>query len=201
MTTPTTAAPPTTLTAGDLTLTAWRPSDGGRAYEAVRDSLPELLAWMPWASEQYVRADSEQYVRRTAEEWATGITFGYALVATADPEGPALGSMGLHRRIGRGGLEIGYWVHSAHTGRGYATRGAALLTRAAFALPDVTHTDIHHDVANVASGRVPAKLGYTLFASVEVAPAARAETGRQHHWRMAREDYAGSPVPALLGDA
>ena len=55
-------------------------------------------------------------------------------------------------RIGAGGLEIGYWVHPASTGRGVATAASAALTEAAFALPGIDHVEIHHDMLNLASG-------------------------------------------------
>ena len=77
-------------------------------------------------------------------------------------------------RIGDGGLEIGYWVHPGFTGRGVATAAAAALTEAALALPGIDRVEIHHDILNLASGRVPAKLGYdcvgTTATTVELAP-------------------------------
>ena len=195
------AGPPTTLLLEDLTLVEWRPTDAGRALKAVRSSLPELAPWLPWATEAYDEDATHAYFRRSAEEWASGAGYVYALVSTSDPDGPVLGSAGLHRRIGPGGLEIGYWASSAHTGRRYATRAAALLTRAALVLPGVTRVEIHHDVANPASGRVPELLGFTRFATVAVPAQAPGETGQQHHWRLVAQNYAASPIPALLGDA
>lgn len=196
----TVAGPPAELVLDGLTLVAWRPPDAERALEAVWSSRPELAPWMPWATEAYDLAASHAYCRRSEEEWASGAGYAFALVATGDPDGPVLGSAGLHRRIGPGGLEIGYWVSSAYTGRGYATRAAALLTRAALGLPGVARVEIHHDVANLASGRVPEHLGFTRFATVAVPAEAPGETGRQHHWRLVADDYAAGPIPALLGD-
>lgn len=193
------ATPPTTLDAGDLTLVAWQPSDAARALDAVRASLPELAPWMPWATDAYDLAATEDFLRRTGGAWLDGTAYGYALVATDDPDGTVLGSAGLHRRIGPGALEIGYWVHSAHTRRGIATRAAAVLTRAALDLADTTTVEIHHDVTNAASGAVPKRLGYTLLATVDVTPEAPAETGRRHHWQIRSADYPASPIPALLG--
>lgn len=191
------APPPATLVVGDLTLAAWRPADDRRALAAVVESLPELAPWMPWATEAYDIAASRDYLRHTGVEWASGAGYTYALVETADPEGPVLGAVGLHRRIGPGAFEIGYWVRSSHTGRGYATRAAAALTRAAFALPGIDRVEIHHDVANPASGRVPERLGFTRFAMVAVPAQAPSETGQQHHWRLHAADYAGSRVEAV----
>ena len=71
-----------------------------------------------------------------------------------------MGSAGLHNRVGEGGLEIGYWVRSGWTGRGIAADATAALTHAALALPGIDRVEICHDAANVASERIPAKLGY-----------------------------------------
>lgn len=90
-------------------------------------------------------------------------------------------------RIGAGGLEIGYWVHPAYTGRGVATAASGALTEAAFALPAIDRVEIHHDILNLASERVPAKLGYsavgTTRSRVELAAG---DCGTTRVWRIMR---------------
>src|SRR5438093_1311993 len=81
---------------------------------------------------------------------------------------------GLHRRIGPGGLEIGYWVHVDHVGHGYATTAAGALTTLAFEDPAITHVEIHVEPANAASNRVPEKLGFELVGKKRVEPEAPA---------------------------
>lgn len=73
-----------------------------------------------------------------------------------------MGGAGLHPKEGDI-AEIGYWVRSDRTGRGYATAAADALTAAAFDyLSDVVKVIIRMDQANLASAAVPPKLGYTL---------------------------------------
>ncbi len=90
-------------------------------------------------------------------------------------------------RIGAGGLEIGYWVHQALTGRGVATAASAALTEAAFGLPGIDHVEIHHDELNLASERIPVKLGYvctgTVAARFDLAPG---DSGMTKVWRITR---------------
>jgi RimJ/RimL family protein N-acetyltransferase len=93
-----------------------------------------------------------------------------------------IGGCGLMRRIGPGGIEIGYWVHVAHTRRGHATAAALALTQAAWTLPDVARVEIHCDAANVASRAVPARLGYRLDRIDDVGVTAPGETGRSMIW-------------------
>ena len=138
---------------------------------------------MPWASSDYGLAEANEYVQRCEADWASGTAFNYLIVAGDEPAGSA----GLMARIGDGGLEIGYWVHPAFTGRGVATSAAGALTDAALALPAVDHVEIHHDMLNLASERVPAKLGFTQVGTTtgrfELAPG---DSGTTAIWRIAR---------------
>ena len=151
-------------------------------------SADHLRPWMPWATDSYSLADAVDYLERCAAGWADGSQFQYLIMDAGDPAGSA----GLMARIGEGGLEIGYWVHPAHTGRGVATAASAALTQAALALPAIDRVEIHHDVLNLASGRVPAKLGYadagTTEGRFERAPA---DSGSTRVWRTTRA--AGPP--------
>lgn len=99
----------------------------------------------------------------TERDESTYRNFGrYAAVSYAITTADAVvGSCGLMRRIGPGGLEIGYWLPPAYTGRGLATAAVAALVRQAFTLEDIDRVEIVHDAANTASGGVPRRLGFT----------------------------------------
>ena len=100
-----------------------------------------------------------------------------------------VGSCGLHRRVGPGGYEIGYWVHGAHTRHGYATAAVVALTSLAVSQPGITFVEIHHDRANVASAAVPRKLGFELFGEARVERRTPAESGVTLVWRMSRDHW------------
>jgi ribosomal-protein-serine acetyltransferase len=166
------------LPAGPVTLRRWRAGDADALYRAVRDSIEHLAPWMPWVAGGYSSADAEAYVARAVEQWGTD--YDYAIVG---PDGDVIGSCSLMSRIGAAGFEIGYWVHQRHTGRGYATAAAAALTAEAFRI-GAERVEIVHDVANVASGVVPRRLGFT---EVEHRPAEEpspAGTGLVAVWRL-----------------
>jgi RimJ/RimL family protein N-acetyltransferase len=57
------------------------------------------------------------------------------------------------------GFEIGYWLHAAYTGRGLATRAAAMLVAEAWRV-GAAYVMIRHDEANVRSRAVPERLGF-----------------------------------------
>ncbi len=105
-------------------------------------------------------------------------------------EGQPIGGTGLHRRLGPDVLEIGYWIDAAHTGNGFATELVRALTTAAFAVPGIPRVEIHHDEANVASGAIPRRRGFTLARQDERQPTAPAEVGVEYQWVMWREDWS-----------
>ncbi len=127
--------------------------------------------------------------RTPVAELADGVRAadGAAETGRAVPGGAALvGTFGLHRRIGPGGIEMGYWIHVDHAGRGYGLAAARALTAVALALADVERVEIHCDVANAASAAIPRRLGYRLARIDDREPEAPAETGRHMIWVLAR---------------
>jgi ribosomal-protein-serine acetyltransferase len=87
-------------------------------------------------------------------------------------------------------LEIGYWLHPAFVGRGHATHLARLLTGASFTVDGIERVEIRHDVANVRSGAVPARLGFTLLRETPNAEPAPADAGTDRVWSVTREAWA-----------
>ena len=166
-----------------LEIRLWREDDAPALGRAIAESVEHLRPWMAWAAEEPI-TDAERRARIWAWERsaATGGDETFGVLLGDD----VVGGTGLHHRVGRGGLEIGYWVHVAHTGRGIATAVAGELVRRAFARPSVTHVEIHHDIANVASGRGPARRGFARGGEHRRPPVAPAETGTERVWRRER---------------
>ncbi|RAJ40491.1 RimJ/RimL family protein N-acetyltransferase [Kitasatospora sp. SolWspMP-SS2h] len=159
-----------------------RVADAAGLNAAVIANLDHLRPWMPWARQAPTLAESEQLSVAGEAAWEQGTDFMYLLGLDADPAA-VIGGFGLHGRIGPGALEIGYWVHHGHTGRGLATAAARALTSAALALPGITRAEIHCDESNAASAAVPRRLGYVLDRIEPAVPTAPAETGRKMIWR------------------
>lgn len=148
---------------------------------AVAESLDHLRPWMDWAKQEPMTlAQRRQWLSDREREWAAGGDVVMGIFVGED----VAGGCGLHRRLAPGGLEIGYWAHPSFLRRGIVTEAARLLTEAALALPGISHTEIHHDKANVASGGVPRKLGYRLVGERRDGIQATAEIGIDCIWRM-----------------
>jgi ribosomal-protein-serine acetyltransferase len=174
--------PPESLSHGQVSLRRWRPDDAAALLAAVIESQDDLRPWMSWA-DRYDQDKAAEFLATCQEQWASGSAFVYAIIVGDQIAGGA----GLHNRVGDGGLEIGYWVHSDWTGRGIATAAAAALTTAALALPGIQRVEIYHDAANAASGRIPAKLGYTRLGDQPARnlwPPAPSESGTDVIWQF-----------------
>lgn len=184
-------APEEIVVADGLVLRRLQVADAPAVLAAVERSVPELRRFMPWAMETPTLASVGEYLKAA---WAPPENMGFGLV---DAAGEVVGAFGLHARRGPGILEIGYWVRSDSTGRGYATAGAGALTQVGFEhFGDVDRMEIRCDPANVASAAVAAKLGYRLDRTETVEVEAAAQTGVQQVWATTRTTWrpsAGRP--------
>lgn len=180
---------PPRLDAGALELCAWRAVDVDDVLVAVAASFPELHQWMTWAQTMPTREALRQVLDDGERAFASGEDHPYLLRERGTDD--VVGGAGLHWRLEEDRIEIGYWVRSDRTGRGYATAAARALTDAAFAhLDGVRSVQIRMDAANVASARVPAKLGYRLLGEISRDIAAPGHTGRGLVWETDRRQWA-----------
>ena len=166
-----------------LLLRRWRVEDAELQERAVTESLEHLRPWMPWAAEEPQPIERRRdAIAGWEREWERG---GDVYLAVLH-RGAIAGSAGLHRRRGPGALETGYWLHPAFTGRGIATAAVRLLTDAAFTVDGIDRVEICHDVANVRSGAVPARLGFTPLGEAPNREPGPTDTGRDRVWSMTR---------------
>ncbi|MFJ9815257.1 GNAT family N-acetyltransferase [Streptomyces sp. NPDC101151] len=189
--------PADVLRSDQVELRRWRVDDIDALHRVITESRDHLLPWMPFAA-THDRRQGEGFLAHTEEEWTSGDAYNYAITSA----GVVVGSCGLHRRVGPGGLDIGYWLHHAWTGKGLATMAAAALVQAGGQLPGIDRIEIHHDEANSASGAVARRLGFTEVERVQVpeGPEAPGETGIHVRWRLqirAGKDQQGRGISAL----
>jgi RimJ/RimL family protein N-acetyltransferase len=187
--------PPRRLATERLTLRCYEPADAVLLKEAVDSSLDHLRPYMSWAWEapEPVAVIAERLLGFRGQ-FDRGDSYVYGLF-TPD-EGELVGGAGLHRRVGPGGFEIGYWVRASRVRQGLATEAAAALTRAAFERCGVDWVEIRIDPANTASLAVPPKLGYRREATLRRRlPPSR--PGDERHdavvFSLLDDEFPGSP--------
>jgi ribosomal-protein-serine acetyltransferase len=162
-------------------------ADAVELHQAIVDSVEHLAPWMPWAAfEPLELSDRERLITGWLERWEQGEDFNFGVFE----EGLLVGGCGLHRRIGPNALELGYWTRAGATGRGVASDTARCLVEGAFSMAGVDYVEVHHDAANVASRRIPERLGFSFVEEREDIVAAPAEVGLDWVWRLDRRDWS-----------
>jgi ribosomal-protein-serine acetyltransferase len=132
-------------------------ADAAELLRVITESLAHLRLWVPWATDDYDASSVTEFLTAAIGGWERGTLFHHAITV----DGAIVGVAGADRTDQGDVVEIGYWLHPAHTGRGLATFAAAELVEFAFALDGVRRVQIWHDEANIASGGVPRRLGFT----------------------------------------
>ncbi|MGO9642893.1 MAG: GNAT family N-acetyltransferase [Candidatus Acidiferrales bacterium] len=141
-----------------VSIRRFRPDDAPSLFNAVRESLDELCAFMTWCHPDYSLEDSRDFIARSVSDWEKGEQYNFAIIDLSDES--LLGSIGLNR-IDRVHMSanIGYWVRRSHTRHGVATAATRLIV--GFGLKELGFHRLELLVSdhNVASRRVVEKVG------------------------------------------
>jgi RimJ/RimL family protein N-acetyltransferase len=195
--------PPSRLVYDDgarhLEIRPWSYGDVDALIAAVDASLPELRSFMPWAHLPMTRQGQYELIARFQADFHAGRDYTLGMFGA---RGEVLGGMGLHPRVplNARGLEVGYWCHSAHAGRGWTTLGVRMLVALGFDRFGCDRFQVSHDEANVASRRVVEKCGFVYEGTLRniiaaVAPELRATgyaaTGKNRLYALTPDDLPG----------
>ena len=178
--------PPEEFMVDDLVIRRWRPDDLMPRFEAVTASYPALHPWMEWLASPPTIETQRAFGELTASGWPDAD--GSCQYGIFDAGGSVVGALGVHDCLGPGALELGYWCHIDHSGRGIITRSARELTSMSLALPGVDRMEIHCDAANVRSAAVARRIGYRLDRIEPRTMRAPAESGRGMIWVKPSDD-------------
>lgn len=181
------ASPAERIRCGPVVLRRWGEGDAVELHKVINSCLPHLRPWMPWARDGYSLQAAQDFLASVVASWNEPTGYAYAITA----DGAIIGSVGLQRGQHDGGMEIGYWLHPEHTGRGIVTASTRALIEQAFALDGVDHVEIWHDAANVASSRIPQRLGFCEVGRRVPPrdPPVEGMAGVDVVWRLHRPDF------------
>ncbi len=148
-----------------LLIRAPRIGDGQILNHAIRESLPNLKKWMPWAQKMQTPQETEEIIRRTVARWIAREDLWMLLFRKSD--GLFVGRSGLHN-IDWNTLrfEIGYWVRTSLEGQGYIGEAVTGITAFAFATFGAERVEIRCDSLNERSAAVARRAGYELDATL-----------------------------------
>jgi RimJ/RimL family protein N-acetyltransferase len=145
-----------TLTDGVISLRRPADADAAALCSAVLASLPELTPFMPWATSAFDDAAALDWIRGEREPDEVQ----YLIVGD---DGEVAGGCGLNlfNQVNRF-ANLGYWLRSDRTGRGWATRATVLLARHGLTRLGLERVEIMMAIENEASRRVAERAGATF---------------------------------------
>lgn len=144
-----------------LILRVPRPGDGAIVYPSVRATIEQLKPWMPWATDAYSADDGEIWCRRSFVDFHARTSAQFLMLRKEDRV--HLGTLGAHdMNLKVRKAEIGYWLHTEHTGRGYMTEAVNALSDLLCRSLKIHRVQIRCDPKNLASAAVAKRCGYEL---------------------------------------
>ena len=175
---------PDSLQVGEYVVRKYEPADAKALVIAVTESCEHLRPWMPWIKfEPQTMTQRAELIKVWNEAWEQRTEFVMGIFL----DDRVVGGTGLHLRGDVNTVDIGYWMHVDYIGKGIATRVSGALTETAFAIwPEIDTVVIVHDEVNIASGKVPARLGVEHVFTGQREPEAPGESGVMYRWEKKR---------------
>ncbi|TDL30946.1 N-acetyltransferase [Jeotgalibacillus sp. S-D1] len=144
-----------------LLIRAPKPGDGEAVWEAINASRADLKPWLHFASKEETKEAVEANIRESQIRFLSREDL--RLLVFLKDTGQFVGSSGLHRinwDIPK--FEIGYWIDSRMSGKGYMTEAVEGITDFAFSTLKAKRVEIRCNSKNSNSIKIPEKLAYTL---------------------------------------
>jgi RimJ/RimL family protein N-acetyltransferase len=139
----------------------WRESDALAHVEAVRETATDGQRWLNWLSANYQESDSLNWFAMSHGAMARDLAVDIGIFARYSGQligGIAINAIEKHNNV----ANLGYWIRSHESGKGYATEAACLMARYAFLEMSLTRLQLVIAQQNQASCRVAEKLGAHL---------------------------------------
>lgn len=144
-----------------LVLQRFSRRDADTVDAAIRASLPDLNQWLPWARMDYNSGDTSAFIRESMLAWREDRAWDYSIRSKTDPV-RHLGNVSFWTVSKLGKIvEIGYWVRSDETGKGFCTEAVDRILQETFDALGYHKAVLRIAVGNDASDRVAHKLGFT----------------------------------------
>ncbi len=132
-------------------------SDAEPLYDTVDRNRAYLREWMPWTDLTHSADDIRNFIERTIAQRDAG----QGPQAGIWLDGKLCGSIGCHPiDWANQNCSIGYWIDSAHQGKGIMTRCVAVLLDYLFDEVMLHRVEIRCGTGNFKSCAIPQRLGF-----------------------------------------
>ena len=167
-------AVPTVVSTARLSLRPWRVEDAIALHPVLVDNWAHLGPWIPLRVATPVPIpELEIRLAGFAADFAADREWRYAMFTAGESE--LVGEIGLYPRSSAGRVaydeadrvELGYWLRSDVTGRGYVTEAGMALLEIASSLNRIHLVEIRCHPQNLPSAAVPRRLGFVVESTVD----------------------------------
>ena len=131
-----------------LVIRRYQTTDIEALYAAARESIEEVSRFLPWCHPDYSIAESKQWVTLVIKSWGVSNLFRRFI-----------GSVGINAVDLHPMVNLGYWLRSSETGKGYAIEAAQGIIDWTFAELQPQRIEIILSVENNPSKKVAEKTG------------------------------------------
>ncbi len=139
--------------------------DAPQLQEAIIETIETLSPWMPWADHLPTLDESEESCRNAEVDFQKGSDHRFHLFLKDSLT--FVGGSGLHRidwTVPK--AEIGYWVRTSCSSKGYITEAVEGICRYAMEELKMNRVEIRMNSNNLKSRRIPERLGFTLEGTI-----------------------------------
>jgi ribosomal-protein-serine acetyltransferase len=141
-----------------------QPEHADELFALVDQNRDYLRRWLPWLDNERSPEDVRAFIQSGLQQWANNNGFQAGIGYRLEISQPArlVGCIGYHywdwvtRRT-----EIGYWLDSAHQGKGIMTRACRALIEYAFRDLKLNPVEIRCAVNNTPSCAIPERRRFT----------------------------------------
>lgn len=135
--------------------------DGKVVNNAIVRSVDDLKPWLPFVQTLPTVDDTEENIREAVANFIRRTALRFLIFNKETNE--FIGTTGFHNidwDVQK--LEIGYWIDTQHSGKGYMVEAIEELTRYAVEDLGMKRVEIRTEAENLKSRAIPEKIGFRL---------------------------------------
>jgi RimJ/RimL family protein N-acetyltransferase len=138
---------------------------GARTNAAVVASNKELAKYMPWANPTPSVNDTEEWCRQAHAKFIKREQFHYHFyLKGTDTFVGTLGLFNIGWDVPK--AEVGYWVHTEHSGKGFMTEAVRAMVTMCFGTLKFERLEIRCEEGNERSAKVAERCGFKFEAKL-----------------------------------
>ena len=144
------------LKSDSIALQKYSNEDIPQLFEAISVSIDRVYPWLPWCHPNYTIAETEAWIKTRPLRWDEREEFGFSI---RNRQNTIIGGCGIGIRSSSWCGNLGYWLRTGYTGKGYATEATKLLAKFGINQLQLKRIEIIASVENTPSHKVAQRAG------------------------------------------